>query len=107
MDDDTEVDDSKKLSLTREIKFMMYGFGDDPCPYTQSTALIEDIVLNYINEIALKALNMGKKGKIAVEDILFLIRHDPKKHGRVKELLISNDEIKKARKGFEEDKYHF
>jgi len=54
-----------------------------------------------------RALNMGKKGKIAVEDILHLIRNDPKKHGRVKELLISNDEIKKARKGFEEDKYRY
>lgn len=51
-------------------------------------------------------MNMGKKGKITVEDILHLIRHDPKKFGRTKELLISNDEIKKARKGFEEDKYH-
>ena len=107
MDDDADADESKKLSLSRDIKIMMYGFGDDQCPYTQSTSLIEDIVMNYINEISLKALNMGKKGKITVEDILHLIRHDPKKHGRVKELLISNDEIKKARKGFEEDKYHF
>ena len=53
-----------------------------------------------------RALHMGKKGKITVEDILHLIRHDTKKYGRAKELLISNDEIKKARKGFEEDKYH-
>ena len=105
MDDDHE--DSKKLSMSREVKFMMYGFGDEPCPYTQSVALIEEIVLNYIYEVTHQAMNMGKKGKITVEDILHIIRHDPKKFGRAKDLLISNDEIKKARKGFEEDKYGF
>ena len=49
---------------------------------------------------------MGKKGKITVEDILHLIRHDTKKYNRAKELLISNDDIKKARKCFDEDNYY-
>ena len=42
------------------FRFMMYGFGDDPCPYTQSIALIEDIVLNYINEITLRYAMTGQ-----------------------------------------------
>ena len=54
----------------------------------------------------LRAINMGKKGKITVEDILHLIRHDTKKYNRAKELLISNDDIKKARKCFDEDNYY-
>ena len=45
---------SSSMSKAFNFRFMMYGFGDDPCPYTQSIALIEDIVLNYINEISLR-----------------------------------------------------
>ena len=41
---------------TLTLRFMMYGFGDDPCPYTQSIALIEDIVLNYINDISIRSV---------------------------------------------------
>ena len=104
MDDGYEED--KKQNLAKEIKGMMYGFGDDPCPYTQSVSLIEEIVINYIYEISTKAINMGKRGRITVEDILHLIKHDQKKYNRAKELLMSNDEIKKARKGFEEDKFN-
>lgn len=32
----------------------------------------------------LKAMEVGKKGKVHVEDIVFLIRKDPKKYVRVK-----------------------
>ena len=32
----------------------------------------------------LKAMDVGKKGKVHVEDIVFLIRKDPKKYARVK-----------------------
>ena len=32
----------------------------------------------------LKAMEVGKKGKVHVEDIVFLIRKDPKKYARVK-----------------------
>lgn len=104
-DEKSQGDDDKKQSLTREIRSMMYGFGDDPNPYSQSVSLIEDVVITYITEIVQKSLAMGKKGKINVEDIVHLVEHDPKKHGRVKELLIMNEELKKARKAFEEDIY--
>ena len=32
----------------------------------------------------LKAMEVGKRGKVHVEDIVFLIRKDPKKYARVK-----------------------
>lgn len=52
-----------------------------------------------------KAMEVGRPGRISVEDIIFLIRKDPKKYSRVKELLMMNEELRKARKAFDEIKY--
>lgn len=50
-------------------------------------------------------MDVGRPGRISVEDIIFLIRKDPKKYSRVKELLMMNEELRKARKAFDEIKY--
>lgn len=84
---------------------MMYGFGDDQNPYTESVELLEDLVIQYITEITYKAMEIGKSGRVSVEDIMFLMRKDPRKYTRVKELLLMNEELKKARKAFDEVKY--
>jgi transcription initiation factor TFIID subunit 13 len=52
-----------------------------------------------------RALEVGRQGRISVEDIIFLIRKDPKKYSRVKELLTMSEELRKARKAFDEIKY--
>lgn len=33
---------------------MMYGFGDDQSPYTESVDLLEDLVIEYITEMVRK-----------------------------------------------------
>lgn len=83
----------------------MFGFGDDQVPFTESVDLLEDLVVEYITEMTLKAMDVGKKGKVHVEDIVFLIRKDPKKYARVKDLLTMNEELKKARKAFDAESY--
>jgi len=40
-------------------------------------------------------------GKLRTDDLLFVLRKDPKKHARVEELLFMNEELKKARKAFD------
>ncbi|KAK3748809.1 hypothetical protein QZH41_016023 [Actinostola sp. cb2023] len=87
------------------VRCMMYGFGDDQCPYTESVDFLEDLVIEYITEMTLKAMEVGKKGKVHCEDIVFLIRKDPKKYARVKDLLTMNEELKKARKAFDAESY--
>lgn len=84
---------------------MMYGFGDDQNPYTESVDLLEDLVIQYITETTYKAMEVGKTGRVTVEDIMYLMRKDPRKYIRVKELLLMNEELKKARKAFDEVKY--
>jgi transcription initiation factor TFIID subunit 13 len=103
-EDDTPLEKRKKI-FSKELRCMMYGFGDDQNPYTESVDLLEDLVVEYISEMTKKAMDIGKSGRIIVEDIIFLIRKDPKKYSRVKELLLMSEELRKARKAFDEIKY--
>lgn len=50
-------------------------------------------------------MEIGRTGRVQVEDIVFLVRKDPRKYARVKDLLTMNEELKKARKAFDEVKY--
>lgn len=50
-------------------------------------------------------MEIGKTGRVTVEDIMHLVRRDVKKYSRVKDLLTMNEELKKARKAFDEVKY--
>lgn len=107
-DDEAEEDaplEKRKKMFTKELRCMMYGFGDDQNPYSESVDLLEDVVIEYISEMSRMAMDVGRPGRISVEDIIFLIRKDPKKYSRVKELLLMNEELRKARKAFDEVKY--
>ena len=101
---------------------MMYGFGDDQNPYTESVEFLEgwfllgyvkvyqfsiflDLALQYIIEMTTKALEIGRPNRVQVEDIIYLVRNDPRKYARVKDLLSMNEELKRARKAFDEAKY--
>lgn len=98
-------DGKKKRLFTKEIRCMLYGFGDDEVPYTETVEVLDDLLMQYITDMTLKAMHVGKKGRVHVEDIVFLIRKDPKKYARVKELLTMNEELKKARKAFDAESY--
>ncbi|KAJ8973515.1 hypothetical protein NQ317_000443 [Molorchus minor] len=52
-----------------------------------------------------KAMEIGRTGRVQVEDIVFLVRKDPRKYARVKDLLTMNEELKRARKAFDEIKF--
>jgi transcription initiation factor TFIID subunit 13 len=84
---------------------MMYGFGDDQNPYTESVDLLEDLVAEFITEMTHRAMEIGRTGRVQVEDIVFLVRKDQRKYARVKDLLTMNEELKRARKAFDEIKY--
>lgn len=89
--------------FTRELKYMMHGFGDDANPFEETVELVEDLVVDFITETTQKAMDVGKGGKVHVNDIMFLIRRDSRKYARVRDLLMMNEELKKARRAFEQD----
>lgn len=95
----------RKRLFSEELRCMMYGFGDDQNPYTESVDILEDLVIKFITEMTHKAMSVGRQGRVQVEDIVFLIRKDPRKFARVKDLLTMNEELKRARKAFDEADY--
>jgi hypothetical protein len=44
----------RKRLFSKELRCMMYGFGDDQNPYTESVDLLEDLVIEFITEMVLK-----------------------------------------------------
>lgn len=87
----------------------MYGYGDDREPRNETVELVEDILIDYLSNILHKALDASaQRGRIKpgqkapanalnVDDILHIVRRDPKKYARVQELLLLQEEIKKAK----------
>ncbi|CAG2107615.1 unnamed protein product, partial [Medioppia subpectinata] len=102
---ESQSSDKKKRIFSKELRCMMYGFGDDHNPYTETVDMFEDLVIQFITDIALRAMEMGRPGRVAVEDIMHLVQRDGRKFSRVKDLLTMNEELKKARKAFDEVKY--
>ncbi|XP_047383829.1 transcription initiation factor TFIID subunit 13-like [Sciurus carolinensis] len=93
----------RKRVFPKELRCMMYGFGDDQNPYTESVYIRRDLVIEFITEMTHKAMPTGRQCQVQVEDTVFLIRKDPRIFARVKDLLTMNEEL--ARKTFDEANY--
>lgn len=100
-------------TFAKELKTLMYGFGDSPNPIQETVDVVEDILVEYVRETVCAALSeAGRLGKLAErdratgqpklkideKDILFLVRKDPKKYNRIRDLLEMQQMIKEARK---------
>jgi transcription initiation factor TFIID subunit 13 len=47
-------------------------------------------------------MEFTKTNRVQVEDLMYILRKDPRKYARAKDLLIMNEELKRARKAFDE-----
>ncbi|GBG80878.1 hypothetical protein CBR_g31434 [Chara braunii] len=98
----------KRGLFNKDLRLMMYGFGDDPDPIPETVELVEDILINYITDMVHKSAEVAsRRGKLQTDDLVFLIRKDVRKFARVKELLHMHKELKRARKAFEVDEEKF
>ncbi|XP_065185949.1 transcription initiation factor TFIID subunit 13-like [Sycon ciliatum] len=95
----------KKRMFSKELRAMMYGFGDDSSPYVETVELIEDLVVDFIGDVTQKSVSVGKRGTVRVEDLNYVIRNDVKKSARVRDLLMMNEELRRAKKKFEDYSY--
>ncbi|GAX85014.1 hypothetical protein CEUSTIGMA_g12435.t1 [Chlamydomonas eustigma] len=96
---------SFKGIFNKDLRIMMYGFGDDVCPLDETVELVEDIMLEYVKEATHRAAFLSAealKSKVDERDILLSVRKDPAKFARVRELLAMQQIIKDARNTFKE-----
>ena len=89
----------------QELRLTLFGYGDDQNPYQETVDFLEDLVMEFITSMTQRAMEIGRPGKVHVEDIIFLVRKQPRMYARVRELLTMNEELKRARKAFDEIKY--
>jgi len=102
---DGSAEGERRRYFSKELRCMLYGYGDDRNPYTETVDFLEDLVMEFITEMTHNAMDIGRAGRVQVEDIIFLVRKHPRMYARVRELLTMNEELKKARKAFDEVKY--
>lgn len=96
----------RRQVFVKELRPMMYGFGDDPDPRADSVVLVEDLLLGYLDTLlqdcqAVAATRQNPSqgpAKVKLEDILYCLRHDEKKTARVEEMLYQNENLKRARR---------
>ena len=86
---------------------MMYGFGDSNKPLGESVALVEEMVCDYITGLAdaasAQALLRCGANKPAAEDVVTVVRKDPARFARAKELILASEETKRSIKAFNQD----
>ncbi|ORD98094.1 TAF13 [Hepatospora eriocheir] len=91
--------ETKKHVFIKEIKLMLYAFGDVQSPRLDTLITVHNYLCSYLNTLLIKTHNMAKvKGKTKTEDLLFFLKRDRKKYSRVKNLLKTNEELIRTRK---------
>ncbi|KAL7283467.1 hypothetical protein ACG7TL_002899 [Trametes sanguinea] len=90
--------------FTKELRNLMYGFGDDRNPANDTVNVMEEILIEYIVDICQVASGGGKKSRLSIEDLRRALSRpaDAKKLARMEELLFMQEDIKRARAQFEE-----
>ena len=99
-------DDSRKFQ--KELRSMMYGFGDDEQPHAQSVRLMEQAVVSYMTDLMQVATNAAHERvsrskrstshRVLDSDLLFVISKDARKHKRIRQVLQVWEEVKQANK---------
>jgi len=92
--------------FTKDLKSLMYGFGDDFYGTPESVSVMEDILVEFITNVCHTAAGPSKKGRLQVEDLrrVFTRPPDHKKLARMEELLFMQEDIKRARQAFDDDR---
>ncbi|KAI0054103.1 TFIID-18kDa-domain-containing protein [Auriscalpium vulgare] len=90
--------------FTKELRSLMYGFGDDRNPANDTVNVMEEILVEYIADICQTALAPTKKSRLQIEDFRKVLSRpaDAKKLARMEELLFMQEVIKRARSQFDD-----
>ncbi|KAF7322995.1 hypothetical protein HMN09_00079200 [Mycena chlorophos] len=91
--------------FTKELKNLMYGFGDDRDPANDTVNVMEEILIEYITDVCQTAAAENKRARLSIEDLRRALSRpaDAKKLARMEELLFMQEDIKRARAQFEEN----
>ncbi|THU89866.1 TFIID-18kDa-domain-containing protein [Dendrothele bispora CBS 962.96] len=100
----TRKQSNLKGLFTKELRNLMYGFGDDRNPANDTVNVMEEILIEYITDVCATAGGPSRKSRLSIEDIRRALSRpaDAKKLARMEELLFMQEDIKRARAQFDE-----
>ncbi|KAJ7632647.1 transcription initiation factor IID, 18kD subunit-domain-containing protein [Roridomyces roridus] len=89
--------------FTKDLKNLMYGFGDDRHPANDTVNVMEEILIEYITDVCQAAGAHSRRVRLSIEDLRRALSRpaDAKKLARMEELLFMQEDIKRARAQFE------
>ncbi|EAU84395.2 hypothetical protein CC1G_01391 [Coprinopsis cinerea okayama7 len=90
--------------FTKDLRSLMYGFGDDRNPSNDTVNVMEEILIEYITDVCQVAGANSKRARLSVEDLRKALSRpaDAKKLARLEELIFMQEDIKRARGMFDE-----
>ncbi|CAE6468989.1 unnamed protein product [Rhizoctonia solani] len=93
-----------KGSFTKDLRPMMYAFGDHANPAPDTVAVMEEILMDYMIDVCTTAMKKTKRTNIQIDGLREALSHpaDVKKLARMEELLFMQEDIKRARAQFNE-----
>ncbi|KAG6814366.1 hypothetical protein H0H92_010952 [Tricholoma furcatifolium] len=96
---------STKGMFTKELRSIMYGFGDDRNPANDTVNVMEEILVEYITDVCMAAGNSSRKTRLSIDDLRRALSRpaDAKKLARMEELLFMQEDIKRARAQFDDN----
>ncbi|KAL2919932.1 Transcription initiation factor TFIID subunit 13 [Polyrhizophydium stewartii] len=90
----------RKRQFVKEVRSLMYGFGDVPNPLPESVELVDELLEWYMIDLCERSLKKAT-GKLKTSDFLGALAKDPKKLARAHELLKLDKELRQARAAFD------
>ncbi|ORY44304.1 TFIID-18kDa-domain-containing protein [Rhizoclosmatium globosum] len=92
-----EAEHRTKETYLYEREQIMYGNGDVLNPAEDTADVMEDMLLMFIEDLCTKTLQASSNGRLKLTDLTYVLRKDPKKLGRVLELIALDKELAKTR----------
>jgi transcription initiation factor TFIID subunit 13 len=89
-------------TFQKDIKALMYGFGDVRNPIQESVDVVDELLELFIVDLCEKAVKYSTSTKVKTSDFLKALEGDVKKEARAHELLNLDKELKAARATFGE-----
>ncbi|KAH8826814.1 transcription initiation factor IID, 18kD subunit-domain-containing protein [Flagelloscypha sp. PMI_526] len=89
----------------KDLKTLMYGFGDDRSPAVDTVNVMEEILIEYITDVCTTAVAGTRKQRLGVEDLRKALSRpaDAKKLARMEELVFMQEDIRRARQTIDDE----
>lgn len=97
--------------FSKDLPWLMYGFGDADKPLKESVDLVEEIAMQYITDTVHTAMRAAaarsaaatgaaaaRRDELKLEDVLYAVRRDPRKVARIQELIRRQQDIENAKR---------